>query len=181
MTRLVLAAFAVLTLNIVAGGGASAQSPFPPVRPGQTTAILGTPPLPPPSVVDECPNNFAPLIADAENKADLVKTASRRHALPAQACKLIGDYHAAEAKLIEYVETNAARCGIPAQIAIQLRANQKHTEDIRIKVCTIAGQGKRASVVPIGDFVPREDASWKRVPAGPTGDFYPRGAIDRPH
>jgi hypothetical protein len=168
MTRLVFAALAVLASNVVAGSELSAQTPFTPLSartpfppvPGRPTTILGTTPLSPPPASNECLNGFAPLREEAEKKADLVKTASRRHALPAETCKLIADYHAAEAKMIEYVESNAARCGIAAQITIQLRATQKNTEDARIKVCTIAGQGKK--------------------PAGPIGDFYPRGAIDSP-
>ena len=61
---------------------------------------------------DACTNGFAPLREEAEKRAKLVKAASDRKAPPDEACKLIGNFGQAELKMIKYVETNSAKCGI---------------------------------------------------------------------
>ena len=93
--------------------------------------------------------DFVPLREDAEKKGKLIREASVRHAPPDEACKIIGNYSAAEAKMIKYVETHAAKCGIPAQVADQLKAGHKNTEGLLQKVCGIAEQIKaRGSAGP---------------------------------
>lgn len=84
--------------------------------------------------------NFMPLRQEAERRGKLIKAASDRHAPPDEACKLIGAYGQAELKMIKYVEGNAVKCGIPAQIADQLKAGHKNTEALEKKVCTVAEQ-----------------------------------------
>ena len=64
---------------------------------------------------------FVPLREEAEKRGKLIKAASDRKASPDEACKLIGSFGQAELKMIKYVETNSAKCGIPPQIADQLR------------------------------------------------------------
>jgi len=170
MTRILCVALALLALNVVAGSDVSAQSafppvgarspsptpqqsPFPPVR--QPIAIPGASPLSQPPASVDCVSSVDPLREEAQKKAAIVREAGRRHALPGEACKLIGEFHAAEAKYIGYVEINAARCGIPTQAVDQLRTNHKAHDATWIKVCTAAGQGKQfAPVLPVGDFWP---------------------------
>jgi len=89
-----------------------------------------------------CMNGFIPLREDAEKKGKMIKAASDRHAQPDEACKIIGNYSAAEVKMIKYVETNASKCGIPAQVADQLKNGHKNTEGLLQKVCGIAEQIK---------------------------------------
>ena len=83
---------------------------------------------------------FVPLREEAEKRGKLIKAASDRKASPDEACKLIGNYSAAEVKMIKYVETNAAKCGIPPQIADQLKNGHKNTEKMQKQVCTVAQQ-----------------------------------------
>ena len=78
---------------------------------------------------DQCMKGFLPLREDAEKRGKLIKAASERHAPPDEACKLIGNFGQAEIKMIKYVETNAAKCGIPPQIPEQLKSGHKHTEE----------------------------------------------------
>jgi hypothetical protein len=59
---------------------------------------------------------FLPLREEAEKRGKLIKAASDRHATPAEACKLIGNFAQVEIKMIKYVETHAAQCGIPPQV-----------------------------------------------------------------
>ena len=73
---------------------------------------------------------FVPLREEAEKRGKLIKAASDRKASPDEACKLIGNFGQAELKMIKYVETNSAKCGIPAQIADQLTQRpQEHREN----------------------------------------------------
>ena len=139
-------------------GQANQTSPFPPVN-GAPAASTGTAPVspfpsggtapiagaggggrgfgPPPGPSggpsEACTKNFMPLREEAEKRG-----------------KLIGAYSQAEVKMIKYVEGNATKCGIPAQIADQLKAGHKNTEALEKKVCAVAEQAQ------------------KRGPAGPT-------------
>ena len=71
---------------------------------------------------------FIPLREEAERRGKLIKAASDRKASPDEACKLIGNFGKAEVKMIKYVEAHAASCGIPQQIAEQLKTGHKGTE-----------------------------------------------------
>jgi hypothetical protein len=94
---------------------------------------------------DACMKGFVPLREDAEKRGKLIKAASDRHAPPAEACKLIQNFSQTEIKMIKYVEANSAKCGIPPQIAEQLKGGHKNTEAMQKKVCDVAqaqAQGK---------------------------------------
>ncbi len=84
---------------------------------------------------------FMPLREEAEKRGKLIKAASDRHASPEEACKLIGSFGQSETKMIKYVETNSSKCGIPQQIADQLKNGHKNTEAMQKKVCAVAQQG----------------------------------------
>lgn len=138
----------------------AAASPFPPVNGAPAAAApsafpaTGAAPVTGGSVFDRglapapqtagapdaCMKGFVPLREEAEKRGKLIKAAGDRKAPPDEACKLIGNYSAAEVKMIKYVETNATKCGIPQQIADQLKASHKNTEAMQQKVCGIAQQ-----------------------------------------
>ena len=135
---------------------------FPPVNGAAPTASVGTPsssfpvngaapitgsaferaPAPPSQAgpADECMKGFIPLREEAEKRGKLIKAASDRHATPDEACKLIGNFGQSEIKMIKYVESHAAKCGIPPQIADQLKTGHKNTETMQQKVCAVAQQ-----------------------------------------
>jgi len=137
-------------------------SPFPPVNGAAPSASVGAPspfpsqgaaPVagggfgggPPPQAAggqDACMKGFLPLREEAEKRGKMIKAASDRKASPDEACKLIGNFGAAEMKMIKYVETNSAKCGIPPQIADQLKNGHKNTEKMQKQVCGIAEQAK---------------------------------------
>ena len=106
-------------------GGAGAFSAAPPTQGGPG---------------EDCMKAFMPLREEAEKRGKLIKAASDRKASPDEACKLIGNFGQAELKMIKYVETNSAKCGIPAQIADQLRNGHKNTEKMQKQVCGMAAQ-----------------------------------------
>lgn len=143
---------------------ASNASPFPPVNGAAPGASIGgpspfpsagaaplagggmgaAPPPPPSGGADACMKNFVPLREEAEKRGKLIKAASDRKAQPDEACKLIKNFGAAEMKMIKYVETNSAKCGIPPQIADQLKTGHKNTEKMQAQVCGVAQQMQQA-------------------------------------
>lgn len=94
----------------------------------------------PPAGAGDCEKGFLPLRAEAEKRGKAIKAASDRKAPPDEACKLIGAFSVAEVKLIKYVETNAQKCGIPAQVATQMKEGHKNTDAMHKKVCDVAQQ-----------------------------------------
>ena len=140
--------------------GAANASPFPPVNgaapapsfgaapspgsfsPAGATPFTNTPMAAPPTQAgaDDCMKGFLPLREEAEKRGKLIKAASDRHAGPDQACKLIVNFSESELKMIKYVEVHSAKCGIPPQIADQLKKGHKNTETMQQKVCSVAQQ-----------------------------------------
>ena len=148
-------------------GQANQTSPFPPVNgapaastgaaPASPFPSAGTAPIagaggggrgfgPPPGSSggpsEACTKNFMPLREEAEKRGKMIKAASERHAPPDEACKLIAAFSQSEMKMIKYVETNSAKCGIPPQIAEQLKGGHKNTEAMQTRVCNVAEQVK---------------------------------------
>jgi hypothetical protein len=148
-------------------GGVIKNDPaFPPVNGAAPAASVGAPPSgsfpvngaapvagsqfergpAPPSQAaagDECMKGFMPLREEAEKRGKMIKAASDRHAPPQEACKLIGNFGKAEISMIKYVETHSAKCGIPSQVADQLKAGHKNTEKMEKQVCDIAQQAQQ--------------------------------------
>jgi hypothetical protein len=116
----------------------------------------GASPAPPPgqdAALEACMNGFAPLREEAEARGKLIKAASERHAPPDEACKLIGNFGQSEIKMIKYIDANATKCGIPAQIGDQLKTGHNNTEAMQNKVCAVARQAQvRGPAGPVGDF-----------------------------
>ncbi len=83
---------------------------------------------------------FLPLREDAEKKVGLIKAAGARKAPPDEACKLITSFFAAEVKMISFIDTNASKCGIPADIGKQMKAGHANTEKMKTQVCGVAAQ-----------------------------------------
>ena len=137
-------------------------SPFPPVNGAAPSASVGAPSpfpsqgaapvgggfgggAPPPQAsgsADACMKGFVPLREEAERRGKMIKAASDRKAPPDEACKLIKNFGQAELKMIKYVETNSAKCGIPPQIADQLKNGHKNTDKMQHQVCAVAEQAQ---------------------------------------
>jgi hypothetical protein len=149
--------------------GAASSSPFPPVNGAAASPPFGAAPAPgafppagatpfsnapfaaPPTQAgptDDCMKGFLPLREEAEKRGKLIKAASDRHAPPAEACKLIGNFSQVEIKMVKYVETHQAKCGIPPQILDQLKNGHKGTEAMQQKVCAAAEQMAKGPAGP---------------------------------
>lgn len=116
-------------------GGAGAFSAAPPTQGGPG---------------EDCMKAFIPLREEAEKRGKLIKAASDRHAPPDEACKLIRNFGQAESKMIKYIETHAAKCGIPQQIGAQMKDGHKNTEAMQTKVCNVAQQMQNQQRGPAG-------------------------------
>ncbi|HKO72118.1 MAG TPA: hypothetical protein VJV58_14410 [Bradyrhizobium sp.] len=95
------------------------------------------------AAAEACMKAFVPLREEAEKRGKLIKAASERHASPEEACKLIKNFGQAEIKMISYVESNSAKCGIPPQIADQLKNGHKNTDKMQKQVCAAAQQAQQ--------------------------------------
>ena len=91
---------------------------------------------------DNCMKEFMPLRQEAEKRGHMLKEAGDKHQGPDIACKLINSFIQAEIKMIKYVDTNAARCGIPPQISEQLKKGHKGSEAMQERICNAATQMK---------------------------------------
>lgn len=135
----------------VASVGTAPQSSFPvngaaPI--GGPGAFGAAPPTASPG--EDCMKAFMPLREEAEKRGKLIKAASDRHAPPDEACKLIRNFSQAEVKMIKYIESNAARCGIPPQVGAQMKDGHKNTEAMTTKVCNVAAQMQNQPRGPAG-------------------------------
>jgi hypothetical protein len=125
--------------------GASPQSSFPvngaaPLGGGAGGGAFSAAPPTQGGPGEDCMKAFVPLREEAEKRGKLIKAASDRHAAPDEACKLIRNFSQAETKMLKYIETNSAKCGIPPQVGAQMRDGHKNTEAMATKVCNVAQQ-----------------------------------------
>src|ERR1700733_9849224 len=134
--RQVLLALAVFASS---SGVVLAQSTFPAPLPGDNppaNVLPGNPVLP----QNECMNEFPPLRQEAERRGRLTREAGARHASAAEACKLLGNFVAAEKKMLKYVQVNSAACGIPSNILDQLNTGHERTLEMKARICNAAFQ-----------------------------------------
>ena len=101
-------------------------------NPFESPAQQGEPP---------CFKEFSALRGESEKRGKAIQAASNRKAGPPEACKLFNALMASEVKLIAYVEKNGKSCGMPPQVAGQLKANHDKVKGIRDRVCQVAAAG----------------------------------------
>ncbi len=96
-----------------------------------------------------CLAEFVKLRQDVEKKGAAAKTAGEHKATREEMCKHVTVYAAAEAKWVKFTETNLTACGIPPQVAQQLKQVHSRTEQTREKICAAgpaAGPGAPPSL-----------------------------------
>lgn len=114
----------------------SGTLPVPPTVPSSPFSSVGPWSDPPPPPDNPCVKEFAPLRAEAERRGHLIKEAKS----PAEACKLINAFVAAEVKMLKYVETKSAACGIPSSVLDQLERGHKGSASMQARICAAASQ-----------------------------------------
>jgi hypothetical protein len=112
----------------------------PPVSsaPAPAMSPMGAPPMASPfgagGGAPLCMAEFARLREDVLKLGLAAKAAGQRKVNREEMCKHITAYSAAELKWVEYTEANTS-CGIPAEVAQQLKRVHGNTEQIKEKIC----------------------------------------------
>jgi hypothetical protein len=103
------------------------------------------PAAPPPGQqqLPPCFNEFSPIREEAEKRANMLKAAMQKKVPREEACKLIKNFSAAEAKVVRFVTTNAQQCGIPPQAVGQMKSNHDRTVKMETQVCNAAAGPQR--------------------------------------
>lgn len=146
--------------------GAPAPAPMmaPPMQPQQ--------PPPESAAQQQCVTEFGTLRNNTEKLAAGARAAGERKAPREEMCKLVQAYAAAEAKWVKFTSDNVARCGIPPQIAKQLREAHNRTLVARKNICS-AGPGPGGPAAPtLSDAL-----GTARMPV-PEGSQSGRGTLD---
>jgi hypothetical protein len=120
--RAVLLAVCIVPIYV---GAANAQ--FQPVQPAQPQQE------PPP-----CVQEFLKLREVAEKKAAAIKMASEHKASAREVCPLFGALLAAQTKMLNYANDKGVWCGIPPNVAGQIKQGVAKISEIRTRVCQAA-------------------------------------------
>jgi hypothetical protein len=141
--------------------GGSAMSPM--MSPMGPSSMGGAPPRPMGGGgggggVPPCMAEFAKLRDDVEKKGMAAKAAGQKKAGRDEMCKYITTYAEAEAKWVKFTVSNVQTCGIPTQIADQLKQVHSATEQTKQKICAA---GPAAAAPSLSDALtsPRTTAS----------------------
>jgi hypothetical protein len=140
---------------------AGTQAPWPEERAPAASPAPGMSPMgaPPPMAspfggggggAPPCMAEFARLREDVQKRGLAAKAAGQRKVSREEMCKHITDYSAAELKWVKYTEANTASCGIPAEVAQQLKQVHGNTEQTKAKICA-AGPGPTAAPPSLSD------------------------------
>ena len=131
----------------------------------------------------DCMQKVEPLRDDVQRRAKLVQEASKRHATPQEACKLIGEFSQAELRFINFVTTKQSACGIPAEIPKQMKVAHGHTEQMHKQVCGMANSPQASAGPSLSDVLGSpnisEEAPVKRK-GGSTFDTLNGNVLSRP-
>jgi hypothetical protein len=123
-----------------------------------------------------------PLRGEVERRAKLVQEASKRHASPQEACKLIGEFSQAEMRFLNFVTTKQTACGIPAEIPKQMKVAHGKTEQMHKQVCQMANAPQGSAGPSLSDVLGSpsipEDAPSKRK-GGSTFDTISGNVLSR--
>ena len=125
MMRLSIAAVALI------GFTASAAAQM--LGPGMP--IPGAPP-PQQQQMPPCFQDFVPLRADAQKRAEVLQAAIKRKAEREEICALIKNFSAAEAKVVKFVEKNQQFCGVPPEAVKTMKSNHQRTLASTTQVCS---------------------------------------------
>ena len=164
----------------VATGPAAAQAPWPTQQQSQQAAPApwGAPVQQPPQAglspwspqpqqPPPCVQAFFKLRDEASKRAGVIRVASEKHnATPQQACAMFNAFAAAEAKMIKYVVDNATSCGIPQDVAVNLKKNHGKTLEIRTRVCAAAAAPPRPVGPTLSDALNAPITDSKNIKTG---------------
>jgi len=92
---------------------------------------------------------FTKLRDDVQKKGLAAKAAGERKATREEMCKHVTAYNAAELKWVKFTTANVSTsCGIPAEVAQQLKKVHVVTEQTREKICAAGPAAGGAPAAP---------------------------------
>jgi hypothetical protein len=83
-------------------------------------------------------NDFLPIRAAVEKGGAAIQAAMKRKAKAPEVCKLFRTFAAASAKMLKFMETNKAVCGVPDQAIEGAKKNLTQARRIRTQACRAA-------------------------------------------
>jgi hypothetical protein len=95
-----------------------------------------------PAQAPPCVKEFLRLRNETTRRGMAIKAAEHK-VTPQQACRLFDAYSAAEAKMLKYATDNSVWCGIPGNVAVNIKKAHAQTIKIRARVCRAAAAGPR--------------------------------------
>jgi hypothetical protein len=122
---------------------------------------------------------------EVQRRAKLVQEASAKHASAQDACKLIGEFSAAEQRFLNFVMTKQSACQIPADIPKQMKVAHGRTEQMHKQVCKMASapQGGAPAGPSLSDVIGApsisEEATATKRKGGSTFDTLTGNALNR--
>ena len=115
------------------GGPAPGGNPFGGPGPGGGNPFGGPQQGPPP----QC-QQLITLRDQVQKDAGAISSANQHHATAEQACRLFKVFLATESKMISAIETNGPTCGLPAEVATQVKQGHSKASQIAKQVCDAA-------------------------------------------
>jgi len=83
-------------------------------------------------------NDFMPIRAAVEKGGAAIQAAVKRKAPAPEVCKLFQTFTAASAKMLKFMETNKAVCGVPDQAIEGAKKNLTQARRVRTQACKAA-------------------------------------------
>ena len=103
---------------------------------GMPGAGFGTPPAAPPPACQQ----LLTLRDQTQKGADAINAASERKATPAEACRLFKAFLATEGKMIKAIDGNAQQCGLPPEVAKNVKSGHAKAQQVANQVCEAANR-----------------------------------------
>jgi len=127
---------------------------------------------------------ITPMRDEVQRRAKAVQDASSKHATAQEACKLLGEFSAAEQRFMNFVLAKQSACHIPPDVPKQMKTAHGHTEKMHAQVCKVAAspQGEIPAGPSLSDVVGSpsisEEAPTKRK-GGSTFDTLSGNVLSR--
>ena len=100
-----------------------------------------------------------PIRDQAEKDGTAIKAASERKASREEVCALFTKFVASESRMVKFLETHRAACGVPPDAVKHVRGQHARSQQMRKQVCSAGGgpaAGPSLSDVLGGPMLPDE-------------------------
>jgi hypothetical protein len=132
-----LLAIAIVALTIPRAGAQFGGMPGMPGSPGAGGGGFGAPQQGPPP---RC-QALLTVREELQKRGEAIQAANQKKADVKVACGLFRNYIATEAKMLKLLEADGATCGVPAQVAQQVRGSHAKAQQLGKQVCDAAARG----------------------------------------